>query len=103
MSAVFPRWEDDVEHHVVSRRALLSSLLGVGAAGAAAAQQTVLPPSSGGIVQFPPPDLPVVSGAEFGFRVERVRRDGVRVGTLVVKEGERWVEAEIGYGMRRGT
>ena len=91
-----------IERPVVSRRALLASLIGVGAAGSAVAQQTSPPPSSGGIVQ-PLPDPRVVSGSEFGFRVERVRRDGVRVGTLVVKDGAQWVEAEIGYGMRRGT
>jgi len=41
----------------------------------------------------------VISGADFGFRVEG-NRGGTPVGTLVVKMNGQWVEAEIGGGGR---
>ena len=37
----------------------------------------------------------VISGADFGFRVEG-NRGGTPVGTLVVKMNGQWVEAEVG-------
>jgi hypothetical protein len=37
----------------------------------------------------------VISGADFGFRVEG-NRGGTPVGTLVVKMNGQWLEAEIG-------
>lgn len=37
----------------------------------------------------------VISGADFGFRVEG-NRGGTPVGTLIVKMNGQWVEAEIG-------
>ena len=83
-----------MQSRFVSRRAVLTTLFGAGTAGAAIAQQTILSPQS--VPQ-------VMSGSDLGFRVERTRRDGVRVGTLVVKVEDKWVEAEIGHGIRFGT
>jgi hypothetical protein len=39
----------------------------------------------------------VISGADFGFRVEG-NRSGTPVGRLVVKMNGQWVEAELGGG-----
>ena len=50
-------------------------------------------------LQFTPVTPTVVSGADFGFRVEG-NRGGTPVGTLVVKMNGQWVEAEVGGGGR---
>jgi hypothetical protein len=47
--------------------------------------------------QVTPVTPTVVSGADFGFRVEG-NRGGAPVGTLVIKMNGQWVEAEIGAG-----
>ena len=46
-------------------------------------------------LQVAPVTPTVVSGADFGFRVEG-NRGGTPVGTLVIKMNGQWVEAEIG-------
>ena len=49
--------------------------------------------------QVTPVTPTVISGADFGFRVEG-NRGGTPVGTLVVKMNGQWVEAEIGGDAR---
>ena len=46
-------------------------------------------------LQVTPVTPTVVSGADFGFRVEG-NRAGTPVGTLVIKMNGQWVEAEVG-------
>jgi hypothetical protein len=46
-------------------------------------------------LQVTPVTPTVISGADFGFRVEG-NRAGTPVGTLVVKMNGQWVEAELG-------
>lgn len=84
--------------HSVSRRGLLASLIALGATATAAAQR-VLVPGVGATPQEPE----VLSGSDLGFRVERVERDGARVGTLVVRVDGNWVEARFGMTVRRGS
>lgn len=88
-----------METRPVSRRAVLTTLVGAGAAGTAAAQQV----SPLEVFTAEQPEPLVLSGSDLGFRVERTRRDGVRIGSLVVKVEGKWVEAELGHGIRFGT
>jgi len=46
-------------------------------------------------LQVTPVTPTVLSGADFGFRVEG-NRAGTPIGTLVIKMNGQWVEAEIG-------
>lgn len=83
----------------LSRRALLTSLVGAGASAAALAQtgKPELPrPDGQGLLGEPQ----VLSGSDLGFRVRRVERDGGRAGTLVVRVDGRWVEARFDVGLR---
>jgi hypothetical protein len=48
----------------------------------------------GQVVGIQPVTPTVISGADFGFRVEG-NRGGTPVGTLVVKMNGQWVEADI--------
>jgi hypothetical protein len=70
----------------VSRRAWMSSLIGVGTVGAARAAQQ--------------PESEVFSGSDIGFRGESVGRWGQRIGTLVVRVDGKWVPAEFAPGVR---
>jgi len=46
-------------------------------------------------LQVTPVTPTVLSGADFGFRVEG-NRAGTPIGTLVIKMNGQWVEAEVG-------
>ena len=50
-------------------------------------------------LQVTPVTPTIVSGADFGFRVEG-NRAGTPVGALVIKMNGQWVEAELGGGER---
>jgi len=50
-------------------------------------------------LQVTPVTPTVLSGADFGFRVEG-NRAGTPIGTLVIKMNGQWVEAEIGVDGR---
>ena len=92
------RRELRVTQKPVSRRALLTSFLGVGAAATVAAQRIVRPLGPDGKLQEPT----VLSGSDLGFRVDGHDRDGAQVGTLVVRVDGKWVEARFGVGIRKG-
>jgi hypothetical protein len=49
------------------------------------------------------PDQKVISGSDFGFRVERVDRTGNPLGRLVVRVNGQWVEAGFAPGVTRAT
>jgi hypothetical protein len=87
-----------MDSRLLSRRALLTSLVGTGAAAAAAqtAKPELVRPDGQGLAGEPP----VLSGSDLGFRVRRVERDGGRAGTLVVRVDGRWVEARFDMGLR---
>lgn len=50
--------------------------------------------------QAPPPNARVVSGADIGFRVESVSRNGEPIGTLVVRVNGEWVRVAFAGGVR---
>ena len=47
------------------------------------------------------PPAQVVSGADFGFRVESYAADGTPQGRIVVRQNGQWVEVGITGGVRR--
>ena len=72
----------------VSRRAWLSSVIGVGTVGAvSAAQRSQAEPE-------------VLSGSDIGFMVQGVGRNNQRVGALVVRVDGKWVPVEFAPAMR---
>ncbi len=62
------------------------SLVGAGVAGAALTQRDHEPK--------------VISGADFGFMVERIGRNDAPIGRLVVRVNGKWVDPEIAPAMR---
>ena len=88
-----------MDTRLLSRRALLTSLVGTGAAASAVAQSAkpeLVRPDGQGLAGEPL----VLSGADLGFRISRAERDGGRAGTLVVRVDGRWVEARFDMGLR---
>ena len=74
----------------ISRRQVLTSLLGAGAGGAAvavAAGQSTEPR--------------VLSGSDLGFRVEGIAKDGAPIGAIVVRVDGKWVVPQFQSGLRR--
>jgi hypothetical protein len=57
----------------------------------------VAPPTP---TQTPPQ---IISGADFGFRVDSVAVDGTPVGRIVVRQKGQWVEVMLSGGIRRLT
>ena len=49
----------------------------------------------------PPPQI--ISGADFGFRVDSVALDGTPIGRIVVHQKGQWVEVLVSGGLRRLT
>ena len=47
----------------------------------------------------PPPQI--ISGADFGFRVDSVAPDGTPNGKIVVRQKGEWVEVALAGGVRR--
>jgi hypothetical protein len=47
----------------------------------------------------PPPQI--ISGADFGFRVDSVAPDGTPNGKIVVRQKGEWVEVALAGGLRR--
>lgn len=45
----------------------------------------------------------IISGADFGFRVDSVSPDGTPVGRIVVHQKGQWVEVMLSGGIRRLT
>ena len=84
-----------MNNRLLSRRALLGSLVGVGASATLAAQmskpQLITPGGQ-------PAEPPVISGSDIGFRVRGIESDGTRTGELVVRVDGDWVGAK--FGMR---
>jgi len=81
----------------LSRRAILTSLLGASASVAASAQQFMAPQG-----RTPNASAPeVITGPEIGFRVDRTERDGTKIGALVVKVDGKWVETRPVMGVHR--
>jgi len=74
---------------VISRREMFGSLPAVAFSDQAARNQ----PDGG----------TVLSGADFGFRIDRIGRDGVPVGAFVVRVGGKWVEPQLQSGIRKAT
>lgn len=82
---------------------VISALALVGGGVWAHAQEQVLPGprvAPPGPVQ-PPPQI--ISGADFGFRVDSVAPDGTPVGRIVVRQKGQWVEVTLSGGLRRLT
>jgi hypothetical protein len=64
------------------------------------AQVQVLPgPRQVQPVPSQPPQI--ISGADFGFRVDSVAPDGTPVGRVVVRQKGQWVEVTLSGGIRR--
>ena len=51
-------------------------------------------------VQTPPQ---IISGADFGFRVDSYGADGTPVGRIVVRQNGEWVEVRVPVNARRLT
>ena len=49
----------------------------------------------------PPPQI--ISGADFGFRVDSYAADGTPQGRIVVRQNGQWAEVSITGGVRRLT
>jgi hypothetical protein len=47
----------------------------------------------------PPPQI--ISGADFGFKVDTVSSDGAVSGRIVVRQNGQWVEVRLTGGARR--
>jgi hypothetical protein len=47
------------------------------------------------------PPAQVISGADFGFRVDSMSADGTPQGRIVVRQNGQWVEVSITGGVRR--
>jgi hypothetical protein len=45
----------------------------------------------------------VISGADLGFRVERIERDGTPIGRLVVRTNGKWVETGFSFAASKAT
>ena len=81
-----------MSNQLASRRPLvlvlvwILSLVGAGVAGAALTQRG--------------DDPKVISGSDFGFMVERIGRDGVPIGRLVVRVDGKWVDPQVAPAMR---
>jgi hypothetical protein len=50
-----------------------------------------------------PSQQQVISGSDFGFRVERQEHDGTPIGRLVVRVNGQWVEAGFAAGVSKIT
>jgi hypothetical protein len=74
----------------ISRRAVLTSILGAGAGGAAVTSEAR---------QNSEPR--VLSGADLGFRIDGIAKDGAPIGALVVRVDGKWVSPQFQSGMRR--
>ena len=79
----------------ISRRMVLASLLGAGTASAAVAGEVAATGQGS--------EPRVLSGADLGFRVDGMARDGAPMGTLVVRVDGKWVAPQFQAGMRRAT
>ncbi len=91
-----------METRLVSRRALLTSLIGAGASATTLAQQpdkpVIVNPRKPGYQQ---PGREVLAGPDIGFRVEGVDRDGTRIGAFVVRVDDKWVNVRSAMGVAR--
>ena len=74
----------------VSRRHVLTSLLGAGAGGAAVA-----------VAAGQSNEPRVLSGSDLGFRVDGIAKDGAPIGTIVVRVDGKWVSPQFQSGLRR--
>jgi hypothetical protein len=79
----------------ISRREVLASVLGGSVGGAAVGGNSVLAGQSN--------ELRVLSGSDFGFRIDGISRDGVPIGALVVRIDGKWVSPQFQPGLRRAT
>jgi hypothetical protein len=88
-----------MDTRLLSRRALLGSLVGIGASATVIAQiskpEFVRP---GGQPADPPT---VLSGSDMGFRVSGIEPDGTRTGELVVRVDGKWVPTKFGMRVLR--
>ena len=76
----------------ISRREVLASVLG---GSAAVAGSSVLAGQSN--------EPRVLSGSDFGFRIDGMSRDGAPIGTLVVRIDGKWVSPQFQPSVRRAT
>jgi hypothetical protein len=74
----------------VSRRQVLTSLLGAGAGSAGVAVAAV---------QSNEPR--VLAGSDLGFRVDGMTKDGAPIGAIVVRIDGKWVSPQFQSGLRR--
>lgn len=79
----------------ISRREVLASVLGASAVGIAVAGNSVLAQQSN--------EPRVLSGSDLGFRIDGMSRDGVPIGTLVVRVDGKWVPPQFQSTVRRAT
>ena len=77
----------------ISRREVLASILGAG--GTAVASQATADGQSN--------EPRVLSGSDLGFRIDRIARDGVPVGALVVRVDGKWIAPQFQPALRRAT
>ena len=79
----------------ISRREVLASVLGVSAGGVAVAGNSVVAQQTN--------EPRVLSGSDLGFRIDGMSRDGVPIGTIVVRVDGKWVSPQFQSTVRRAT
>ena len=80
---------------IISRREVLASVLSASAGGTAVANSSTVAQQSN--------EPRVLSGSDFGFRIDGISRDGAPIGPIVVRVDGKWVSPQFQTGMRRAT
>ena len=80
---------------MISRRAVLASMLSGSAGGAVVNGESMQAGQTA--------DPRVLSGSDLGFRIDAVGRDGAPIGTIVVRVDGKWVAPQFQPAMRRAT
>jgi len=81
------------------RTLIIGVAIGILGAGLWARAQVQPNAPRGGPSVEPPPQI--ISGADFGFRVDSVAADGTVSGRIVVHQNGKWVEVRLTGGVRR--
>ena len=84
------------------RTLVIGVAIGILGAGLWARAQQVQPNNPRVSPNVQPP-AQVISGADFGFRVDSYAQDGTPQGRIVVRQNGQWVEVGITGGVRRLT
>ena len=85
----------------MSRWITVGVLAAVLAGGGLWARAQQAPPNNPRVMPNIQPPPQIISGADFGFRVDSVAPDGTPGGKIVVRRNGQWVEVGITGGVRR--